>query len=78
MLNNRDLLDFVGSRFIGVSAGVVLAIILGQYVLVSFPPLFVLGFLWLMITVVRLMIIEIMSMASSNFNIDLNRRILYA
>ncbi len=57
-LDNTDLLDYTAARFIGTVSGLVLSIILGQYVFISFPILFVLGFLWLMISVIRLLVVE--------------------
>ena len=56
--NSHEQLDFQGARLIGIFAGIVLAVILGGYVVISFTPLFVLGLFFLLFTVARLLIIE--------------------
>ena len=52
-------LNFNGARVIGLMAGIVLSIILGGYVTVSFPIIFVGGLAWLLFTVTRLLITEV-------------------
>lgn len=58
-LSISDLLSFAASRLIGTFSGIVLSVIIGQYILVSFPPIFVIGLLWLMLTIIHLLILEI-------------------
>jgi transglutaminase-like putative cysteine protease len=54
-----DNLNFSAARLIGIVAGIVLAVILGGYVVVSFSGLFVLGLALLLLTLVRLIAVEI-------------------
>lgn len=63
-LDVRDLLNFTGARLLGTLAGIALAVILGGYVTISLPLLFVLGFAWLLLTVARLLLIEIITAAN--------------
>ena len=54
-----DQLSFNAGRLLGIVAGMTLAIILGQYVLVTLSPLFVIGLFVLMSVIIQLAIIEI-------------------
>ena len=60
-------LDFSVTRYLGTLAGIVLAIILGGYVVVSFTPLFVIGMIYLMLNILRLIVVEILSKAEGIF-----------
>lgn len=59
--NNLDNLNFNAARFIGLLSGIVLSVILGGYVLISFTPLFVIGLVYLMITVLRYLTIQVLT-----------------
>jgi hypothetical protein len=66
-LSVSDLLSYSANRLIGTVAGIVLSVILAQHVIISFPALFVIGFLWLMIAILRLLVIELATaVADSN------------
>ena len=54
-------LDFSAARLSGLIAGMVVSIILGGYVSITLPLLFVGGFAWLLFSVMRLLIIEVVS-----------------
>ena len=53
-------MNFNGARVIGLMAGIVLLIILGGYVAISFPIIFVGGLAWLLFAVTRLIITEVL------------------
>lgn len=58
-LSIPDLLSFSANRLIGTIAGVALSVIVGQYVLISLSPLFVLSILMLMVVILRLLVLEL-------------------
>jgi Transglutaminase-like superfamily len=58
-LSQEQALDFNMSRLLGVISGLTLAVILGQYVLFTLTPVFILGFVLLAILTLRLLILEI-------------------
>jgi hypothetical protein len=64
ILDNQDNLAFNMGRLIGIVSGVVLATILGDFVLISFTPLFVFGIIVLISTVLEEIIIEFYMMLS--------------
>lgn len=57
--DNKDNLDFGGTRLMGLLSGVTLAIILTETVLISFVPLFVIGALILLMSTFRMLIVEL-------------------
>ena len=56
---NRFNLDFSSTRLVGTLSGIVLAIILGGYVIVSFPIIFAAGLSWLSVSVLRYLMVEV-------------------
>jgi hypothetical protein len=59
---SRNQPDFQGARFLGLIGGFILTWIIGEFVLISIPLLFLLGFVFLMLTVIRLLIIEMLTL----------------
>jgi hypothetical protein len=60
-LSNDLALAFNMGRLVGLISGVALAIILGQFVFITFPLTFYLGFLLLVVATLRLFIMEIIT-----------------
>jgi hypothetical protein len=60
-LSNDLALAFNMGRLVGLISGVALAIILGQFVFITFPLTFYLGFLLLVVATLRLFIIEMIT-----------------
>ena len=58
---NKFNLDFSAARLIGIFAGMVLAIIFGGYVVISLPLIFVAGLAWLIVSIPRLIFMEMFS-----------------
>jgi hypothetical protein len=57
--DNKYNLNFSGARLIGLMAGIILSVIFGGYVAISFPIIFIGGAAWLLLTVARLLVIEV-------------------
>ncbi|MBV7429814.1 MULTISPECIES: hypothetical protein [unclassified Acidovorax] len=57
--DNKYNLNFSGARLIGLMAGIILSVIFGGYVAISFSIIFIGGAAWLLLTVARLLVIEV-------------------
>ena len=57
-------INFNGGRLVGLIAGLLLSVIVGQYVVIALTPLFLIGSLLLALNLLRLMAIEFISHAN--------------
>jgi hypothetical protein len=61
---HQQQLDFSGARLLGLAGGLGLSIIIGQIMIFSLSLPFLLGLIWLVFTVIRLLLIEAYSTLS--------------
>lgn len=60
-----DKTDFNGAKLIGLLSGIVLAVILGEYVVFTLSIFTIIGLVILMLEVIHLLIVDIMSASNS-------------